>query len=168
MQKLDWWTERELSGPIDDHGHGSLSENKSSLDGGANDRIRRVLWTSNVIRDGLFSLRSKLHTVGEKNCPREFGSNPKRLDLREMQPVTITCMTLFARADVRQLPTAIIKWSDGQPLVIGGDLDVLGSSGKQRGLHKTCEGSYNAGRYWDRGETGIRQGGREEGSLSVR
>jgi hypothetical protein len=109
-----------------------------------------------------------LRTVGEKNRPREFDSSPKRLDLREMQPVTITCMIRFARADVRKLPAAIIKWSDGQPFVIGGDLDVLGSSRKQRGLRETREESYNAGGYGYRGENGVRQGGREEGFLSVR
>ncbi len=74
--------------------------------------------------NSLFSLVDVLDPVGEANISCKLHSNPKRLDLRIMQPVAVQLISTLGRFDICHAPAAHILRSHRDPLVVGRDLNV--------------------------------------------
>lgn len=83
----------------------------------------------------LFSLTSILDPGVKVNVPRKPCSNPKRLDLRIVQPVTVQFISTFGWLDICRAPAATIVRGQRDPLIIGRDQKVWRGAREDGGLH---------------------------------
>jgi hypothetical protein len=90
--------------------------------------------------DHLFILFAVLHPAGEVNESRKLCSNPKRVDSRIVQPVTIQLMSTLGWPKICKLPTAAIGRSHRDPLVVRRDLNIWRVAREEGGLHNVHEG----------------------------
>jgi hypothetical protein len=102
------------------------------------------------------------------NGSRKRRSDPRRFDSRERQPVTVFFSTSLGWLNVCGTPSAAIDGSNGDPLVIGPDLNLLGFSCKERWLHDAQKRFENEGRDGNSRDVRIRDGGGEKRFLFLR
>src|SRR5713226_3954680 len=87
----------------------------------------------------LFTLTGVLDPTGKVDVSRKLCSNPKRLDLRIVQPVTIQLISPFVWLNICDAPTALINRSHRDPLIIRRDLHVWEAACEEGGLHNAHE-----------------------------
>jgi hypothetical protein len=84
-------------------------------------------------------LTSVLDPGVEVNVSRKLCSNPKRLDLRIVQPVTVQLVSIFGWLNICHAPATTILRGHRDPLVIGRDQKVWGIAREDGGLHNAHE-----------------------------
>ena len=110
-----------------------------------NNTICIVPWTNAYYRQSnhLFTLTSVPDPSVEVNVSRKFSSNPKRLDSRKVQPVTVQLISTFGWLNICHAPAATIIRGHRDPIVIGRDQNVWGVACEDGGLRNTHEGVQN-------------------------
>jgi hypothetical protein len=83
----------------------------------------------------LFFITSVLDPGVEVNVSRKLCSNPIRLDLRIVQPVTVQLISTFGWFNICHAPAATILRGQRYPLVIGRDQNVWGVASEEGGLN---------------------------------
>ena len=115
----------------------------------------------------LINLTTDLDPVREVKSSRKLCSNPKKFDSRIVQPITIQLISSFGWPNICGMPTATINGRYGDPVIIRRDLDVFRTGREDGGLHNVGVTVQNEGRERNARDDRVRDGGGEEGYLSV-
>lgn len=94
-------------------------------------------------------IRPYFNPVRKIDGSRKLRSNPKGLDLRKVQPVTVQLISVLGWLNICNTPAATIGRNNRDPLVVRRDLNVWGIGFEDGGLHNAHERVQKEGRERD-------------------